>query len=228
MKNLFLLFVLCTFLLVLLSDCKRDGNYSVRGRFLRSCENPEPLRDVEVVLYSIDETNIPIKTCKHNVRIAVKTDSEGNFEFSYKKICSRLKLGVRASAKPYSLDIVGIDIREDIVLGNVFGVDSIPISLSIKTDTAYSNQDTLYCGFRQTRTRDTFDLAIPGPFTDNQFIGKMLPRWYVYDNQAKKFNSYINFNLRNNNPYSYPSINGRFFKEPCSQNDSFKVDISKK
>lgn len=154
--------------------------YKVKGRLVQSCDNPTPIAHKLVIL----ETDHTIKLfCKNNYKVVSRayTDDNGYFELKYDKqnCISPLKVSIEDPnghpTQNYAL-VTYLKGNENTNLDNVYLSPTASYNYVIKTNTPYTQTDTLFYNIKYAYegAKDSTPMAISGPFTNGQQLTTFL------------------------------------------------------
>ena len=202
---------------IFLSNCKDlKKNYTVKGRLLHSCDNPVPVKNVEVDLYG---------SCKGPIEGAT-TNSDGEFLIDYEAICthapSLISLQYDVSFSAARL-VTNIRANEHEDLGDIYLKHNGFYVIKIKTNQPYTFADTLFYDVTKFRT---------GPFIDGMIIDTLVKTVEKSQNSqpVASVNLLIPWGLKNNTIYHHNKYFGqgqKFYIEPCKKYSEVILDISK-
>lgn len=162
--------------LLLLSDCKKETRYVVKGRVMDSCFNGNPVDGVEFELQDLNRKKgeLTIFVCSKHFRAFGNTNANGEFRLEYEHGCYEF---VTLKLKKQGMGSVGwwFPPNQNIDLGDIVFKNNLKYFVVLTTDTAYSNQDTLFFNIKQVGFRgDSTFKFLTGPFTNNQFIDTVI------------------------------------------------------
>ncbi len=180
LKSVFLAFV-SLFLLLGSSSCiQREDipfrkEYKVIGRLVKSCNDPTPISDKLVLLENPPFFDLFCKT-GYKVVSRAYTNADGYFELRYEQQNCLIPLKVSIedpNGHPTDNFALVTDIKEyeNTHLGNVYLKPSVIYNYVVKTNTPYTNTDTLYYNIERSASgKDSTYAFITGPFTEGQVL----------------------------------------------------------
>ncbi|MDR9443033.1 MAG: hypothetical protein RI842_09960 [Schleiferiaceae bacterium] len=174
MKNFSSLSILViVFFLLACEKNQENARYTLRGRLLRSCDNPEPAEGVQLGLWLEKSVTLGNPDGPEFLDHVV-TGPNGEFALSYDQDIYN-NIYIKKIREPYStrLLMMGIPRNKSLDVGTVFNLTpKTDMVFSIKTPYSFSSKDTLKIG-GIARIKDGYGSAfrpIPGPFSDGQIV----------------------------------------------------------
>jgi hypothetical protein len=183
-RSIFTIITIMIFALFL-SNCRKDNGekFTIRGKLLNSCDNPEPVGGHQLFLeFSYGINN------KYE-QIAATTSADGSFEFTYEKKNAMREMtisGRQANGSGTLNYVFGIPIGRNLEVGNIYSESNFYRVITIKSIRVTSKEDTIYYGLNN---RGIFTKLITGPFNQNQIIDTLNGRTpHFYD--LTNYNAY--------------------------------------
>lgn len=174
-------------LIFLLSDCKKDSTYTVRGRLVDSCIDGKPLAGVDIHLGDKPPNGwtviIPVTWfCTDNISLSLPSDANGEFRFEYPEGCYGT-LFLTLKNKGQVEQVFELMPARNIELLNIVLKNNLKYFVLLQTDTGYSNTDTLFYNIKRNHSKpDSTYKFVTGPFTDKQIIDTVSTTGFYSDN----------------------------------------------
>ncbi|HYG14875.1 MAG TPA: hypothetical protein VEC12_03910 [Bacteroidia bacterium] len=212
------------------ASCKREGDkYTVKGRLLKSCDNPVPVKNFTVYLYN-DHKSLS-NPCNSGQIATATTNENGEFELGYDKTCRSGGISLQYDVSFSSATLVdGIEPKKDYNLGDIYYRDNGFYIVKIKTNQPYTSSDTLFYDITGGGKDSSYSIAT-GPFYDGQVIDTL------YETVVKMLNypttavnesiSWILKSGKTDHKRRYLGQGQQFYIEPCKKYSEVVLDISK-
>ncbi|HYG16425.1 MAG TPA: hypothetical protein VEC12_11780 [Bacteroidia bacterium] len=219
------------FIVAAATACKKDGDkYTVKGRLLKSCDNPVPVKNFTVYLYNDYKSSS--NTCNSGQIATATTNENGEFELSYEKTCSSGKISLEYDVSFSSTALVdGIEPKKDYDLGDIYKMDNGFYTVKIKTNQAYTSSDTLFYDITNKGPNDSNYQYVIGPFVDGATMDTLFKSVYKdlnYVSGGSVTNSAIKWIFKSNQTvYAKSRQPQQFYIEPCKKYNEVILDISK-
>jgi len=224
MKKLILTCNVITFLLLIISGCRRPNNNdnfcTITGKFLQSCDNPVPVSGHSLMLAYTYNSN------GKYAEIPCTTLEDGSFSFTYEKAAIMGELvirGSRANGQGTLNYMYGIPIGKNLNIGEIYQKNNFFAIARLKPQRPTNSMDTLFYGFENGKFRS----FVVGPFSENQEIDTTFVRnaqFYDFNNSSKyqkKSHSYYAWKLGENG-----RVNDIFaLHQPCLKFNYFDIKI---
>ncbi|MDP3928060.1 MAG: hypothetical protein Q8R57_03470 [Bacteroidota bacterium] len=165
----------------LIFSCKNEDTetITIKGKLLKSCENPSPLVGHALVLtYSYNVNG------KEDVIQSV-TNSNGSFEFKYEKKVVMSNLALREDQTigyGYFTYLNNIETKKNLDIGTLYNNDFLLVKIRINAQRVTSIEDTIYYDFKSNK----FNKFIVGPFIENQLLDTIFGRTTMEYNKLNK------------------------------------------
>lgn len=223
-------FIICAIGIVLLttfSNCKKDSDrYTVKGRLLKSCDDPTPVPYAEIYLYN--DYKSTAQTCNSGEIARGTTNENGEFELGYNRACADGIVGLGYDIS-FSTAYVAVAMKSnrDYDLGDIYKKDNGFYLFKIKTNHPYTDKDTLFYNITPILLDSTYKFIV-GPFTDGQAVDSFKTTVSKIVNPTQDSRSLQTYwRLKSGkNDYKF----NRFFEfyiEPCKKYSEGIIDISK-
>ncbi len=158
----------------LLNACKEEEDktvYTIKGRFIKSCDSPVPVPNRPFQLYYYDSEKVYGKKNKSGVVATGVSDNDGRFSIEYtikNSMVSDDGLDIQFDAGYYiSTFLSNIPHKQNIDVGDIYMDTNYFAIIKIKTSTSFDN-DTLYYNIANGDHK-----GIIGPFSNEQIIDTM-------------------------------------------------------
>jgi hypothetical protein len=205
---------------VIFFGCTKDTGeqYTIKGKLLKSCDNPEPIVGQNLILEKYTDGG----RSKYETIGTTTTDENGIFSIKYSSVGASSALNLKPQEGSYSyLANIPTDVN---IEENVYTKDNFFYIIKIKTTNAYTEKDTLF----YTLGSDTQYLV--GPFTDNQAIDTVVKSnrqgWsYGQSEQKILFNYTWKLGSQYNDPSRGNVVNA--YLTPCKKYDEVVLDLTK-
>ncbi|MBU3663981.1 MAG: hypothetical protein FGM41_12405 [Bacteroidetes bacterium] len=189
MKKLILTCNVITFLLLIISGCRRPNNddnfYTVTGKFIQSCDNPVPVAVHSLMLAFTYNSN------GKYAEIPCTTLEDGSFSFTYEKEAIMGELAIRGSqinGQGTLNYMYGIPKERNIDFGNLYAGLNFSAIVMVKLSRISTPEDTIY---HHQISSNKFSKINFGPFSDKQILDTVYYRAVqFYD--INNFSKYIN------------------------------------
>ena len=192
-------------------SCFKKKTFTLKGRLLKSCDNPVPVEDY--YLYMVSENK---RYGSHSARTSI----EGNFIIQYDE---GHNLGSEAfifSSQNGPL-LEGIPTRQDLDLGDIYLTDRYFALVQIFVQRSTSVEDTIYYEYLSWLG---YNKSIVGPFQDEQIIDSVqlygIPVYDTIKFNKKPQGGYM-FKTRYNNKDTSTKGIGNF--EVCRRDNVFDI-----
>jgi hypothetical protein len=174
MKRFNTIFALLAVLLGSACEQQQRDKYTLRGRILESCDNPEPVEGVQVGL-QLDKPVTMFNQGGAEYLDRVWTGPNGEFVLSYdEKIYNNIYINrLRDQGQSPSLLLTAIPHNRDLEVGDLYyNAPKADVSFTISTPYPFSDQDTLVLGgiLSHIDVTPTEPRYLVGPFRDGQEV----------------------------------------------------------
>ncbi len=231
-------------LIITITGCKKesaDEQYTVRGRVVVSCDDLSPVKNYEVYLYN-DYKRITPNSCKAGELGRAITDENGNFEITYTSTCWKGELILRYDFDNFSYRNLVIDMsaNKNYDLGNLYQENNGFYTYKVKTNTLYTNEDTLFYDIKYKSTPIIIDSTtwvfdstykmVTGPFINNMTIDygqSAVPHIANPDSEYIGNQIITRWVLKNGNTIHAMERNQKGYIEPCKKFSKVVFDLSK-
>lgn len=219
---------------LLITSCKKkeeNEQFTVKGKILVSCDDNRPVKNFEIYLYN-DYKAVIANNCPKGELGRAITDEDGNFEITYKTTCWKGELILRNDYDNFSYRNLVVDIgaNKDYNLGSIYKENNGFYAYKIKTNTMYSDKDTLYYDIKYKSnpividsTTWVFDSTykyITGPFINDMLVEygqTTVPHIAKENSRYKKDQIITRWVLKNGNTIHAIERNQKGYIEPCKK-----------
>jgi hypothetical protein len=156
---------------IFLSNCRKDNGekFTIRGKLLNSCDNPEPVSGHQLFLeFSYGINN------KYE-QIAATTNADGSFEFTYEKknAMGEMTISGRQANGLGTLNyLFGIPIGRDLNIENLYIENNFFAIIRVNIKRITTSDDTIF--YSLISGTNNFSKFLVGPFTDNQLFDTVM------------------------------------------------------